>query len=49
MEHINSQIPEKSTIITLVASKLGLRKTVKAAGITEKCSMKSAKPVTFSS
>lgn len=47
MEHINSQTPRKSII--LVASKLALRKTVKAAGIIEKYSMKSAKPVTHSS
>lgn len=49
MEHINSQIPKKSIIIILVASKLVLRKTVKAAGIIKKYSMKSAKPVTHSS
>ena len=36
MEHIDSQIPKKSIIIILVASKLALRKTVKAADIIEK-------------
>lgn len=49
MEHINPQIPKKSIIIILVASKLALRKTVKAAGIVEKYSMTSAKTVTHSS
>lgn len=49
MEHINFQTPRKSITVILVASKLALRKTVKAAGIIEKYRMKSAKPVTHSS
>lgn len=43
MEHVNSQIAKKSIVIILVTSNLVLRKTVKAAGITEKIQYENCK------